>query len=136
MEYLKDFENWNILKKEIDSSNNRIPFFKEGDVWWVHLGANIGSEIEGKGTKFLRPMIIIRKYSPQLFLGIPLSSKLKNIWSYIPIIINTRKESLLITQSRSISSKRLLHRFGEISEKELRKVKKQLIYIIKNNPSG
>jgi hypothetical protein len=43
----KDFDSWNTKKKEIDSRQGEVPFFKEGEVWWVHFGLNIGFEMNG-----------------------------------------------------------------------------------------
>jgi mRNA interferase MazF len=72
----KDFDSWNLLKKKIQIKNS-VPSFKSKEIWWCNLGINIGSEQDGKGLLFSRPVLVIKKISRQLFVGIPLSSKIK-----------------------------------------------------------
>gem|GEM_PF-6410142 len=43
----KQFDDWNILKKEIQGKESDI-YFKESDIWWVSIGQNIKSESYGK----------------------------------------------------------------------------------------
>jgi hypothetical protein len=40
----KDFDKWNIKKKQIDAKTARL-YFRQGEIWWVNLGLNIGYEI-------------------------------------------------------------------------------------------
>lgn len=45
----KDFDKWNELKKKIDAKEEETRlFFRDGEVWWVSLGVNIGFEMNGK----------------------------------------------------------------------------------------
>jgi hypothetical protein len=37
----KNFEDWFDLKPKIDNIE-KIPKFREGEIWWCHLGENIG----------------------------------------------------------------------------------------------
>jgi hypothetical protein len=32
----KDFDNWNILKKELENKTSEI-IIKEGEIWWTYL---------------------------------------------------------------------------------------------------
>lgn len=72
----KNFDEWNLLKKKIDKANN-FPFFSEREVWFVNLGLNVGYEQNGKNKKYLRPVIILRKFNNRLFWAIPLTGRLK-----------------------------------------------------------
>jgi len=51
----KDFDRWNKVKKAVNATDedNRL-YFHEGDIWWVHLGVNVGYEIDGKMLKTCR----------------------------------------------------------------------------------
>jgi mRNA interferase MazF len=60
--FTKNFEDWGNLKPKLDESDHKPPFAKEGEVWWCNCGENIGSEIYGKGKKFLRPFAIINHH--------------------------------------------------------------------------
>ena len=39
------------------------------------MGENVGIEINGKGKRFLRPVLILKKLSKNGFLGVPLTSQ-------------------------------------------------------------
>jgi len=40
----KTFDRWNKIKKRINSLSEGVYFPKEGDVWIITLGKNIGFE--------------------------------------------------------------------------------------------
>jgi len=45
----KDFDRWNEIKKATDAADEAARlYFREGEVRWVRLGHNIGSEANGK----------------------------------------------------------------------------------------
>ena len=71
----KDFDDWNELKNKYESHNNQI--FEENEIWWASIGVNIGFESCGKNSNFNRPVLILKKFNKFIFLGIPLSSKIK-----------------------------------------------------------
>ena len=76
--YMKDFDGWNIRKKKI-AKRQRTPWFREREVWWCSVGTNIGCEIDGKGKRFCRPVLVFLWISKNGFIGIPLTGKIKNI---------------------------------------------------------
>jgi hypothetical protein len=76
MNIYKKFDEWNIQKKVLNSKT-RTKTIKERDVFFLSLGENVGSEQSGKGNKFLRPVLVYKKFSHTLFLGIPLTTKIK-----------------------------------------------------------
>lgn len=124
----KDFHRWNRNKIWIDRNKKR-PFFKEREVWWITLGENIGSEENGKGTDFRRPVLVFKKFNTDLFWGIPLSTKIKrNNPFYQPIILEGQPEqSLIISQIRMLDAKRLLKRIDTISEGAFVEIRKAVI---------
>ena len=78
-----DFDSWNEIKKLIDGEHfqpDRFP--KEGEVWVVALGKNVGSEEDGSGTAFSRPVLIVKKFNNQMLWSIPLSTKQKELDFY------------------------------------------------------
>ena len=58
--------------------NLRNKFVKAGEVWWATLGYNIGVEVNGKKDNFSRPVIVLRVYSKEMVLILPLTSKDKS----------------------------------------------------------
>lgn len=102
----KDFDKWNNRKKELD---NIVfdDYVHTREVWWCSLGLNIGFEQDGKHNLFERPVLIIRKFSNDSVLVVPISSKIKqNIFSF-NYIHGDNEFSALLSQIRLISTKRL-----------------------------
>jgi mRNA interferase MazF len=122
---LKDFDTWNTKKKEIDA-RQEILFFREGEVWWVHLGLNVGFEMNGKGNEFMRPVLIIRKYNKFSFLALPLGTSPKENEYRIPVgIIDGKKALANLSQLRNIDSKRLINKVGHIEHEKLKEIKEK-----------
>lgn len=63
----KKFNEWNKLKT-ILHNNNKEQYFKERDIFWASVGVNIGYEQDGKGEIFSRPVLVVKKYSRNIFL--------------------------------------------------------------------
>ena len=69
----KDFDSWNDFKKKIEEKMS-APTFKQQEVLWCSIGLNIGHEENGKNEFFNRPVLVVRKFSKHIFLGVPLST--------------------------------------------------------------
>ena len=48
MNYKKDFDTWNGLKKSIECKQGGEAYAYPREVWWCSLGVNLGVEIDGK----------------------------------------------------------------------------------------
>ncbi len=129
------YDEWNIVKKRIGGSSHKPPYFKEGDIWWLSVGYNIGNEVYGKGKNFVRPVLVLRKFNRYLFLGVPLSSKLKDNPYYVQIRNGERQISALISQMRVFSSKRMSNKQNELEVEDYIKVMKSIGRILKLPPS-
>lgn len=125
----KDFDNWNILKKKLDN-NKSITSFEQREIWWCHTGLNIGDEECGKGEKSLRPVLIIRKFNKNIFLAIPLTTKIKDNFFYKKITFKDQTRCLMISQIRILDQKRLMDKMGKIGKKQFDEVKELLKKII------
>lgn len=122
----KDFDNWNELKKIInDKSENKL--FKDREVWWCVLGQNVGYEQDGKGSKFSRPILILKKFSKKLVVGIPMSTKIKkeNIF-YYHFGFQEKEVSLILSQIRAIDVNRLEERLGTVSVQDFKIIKNKI----------
>ena len=73
-------KEWHKVKDGLIKNANKI-FFHEREIWWCSLGKNIGFEQNGKGEKFTRPVIVIKRLSLDTCLVLPLttSKKRKNL---------------------------------------------------------
>lgn len=123
--YFKDFDKWNSVKKRIHSEERKVSI-RSGEIRWVSCGVNVGSEIDGKGESFTRPMLVVHVVGSVLALVVPFSTKIKTVAGYIPFEFQGREISLCVHQMRIISQRRILARKGRISEKRLRKVKSEI----------
>lgn len=120
---IKRFLEWIKLKGSLhDLSKDSIPLFKEGEVWWCSVGENVGSEINGKGHHFTRPVIIYKKLDHYTFMGIPLTSKIKT-GSWFVYIKFKGDQTAMLNQLRLLSAKRLRYRIGMLDEIDYEKVK-------------
>lgn len=120
----KDFDEWNKKKKKIDSKENRV-YFKEGEIWWLHLGLNIGYEANGKSEQYLRPIIILKKYNMYSFLSVSLttSDTINKYRISVGKILN--KEAANISQLRYLDSKRLAKKICTMDRVLFSEIKKK-----------
>ncbi len=105
-----DFNWWNFIKKELNFRKKLVCHPKNGEIWYAHLGLNIGFEQNGKGKNFIRPVLILKVYNIGLCLVMPLTSERKSKKYHIPITHNKRLSYGMITQTKIISIKRIVNR--------------------------
>ncbi len=123
---MKDFDNWNKEKQYINNLNHH-PYCAIREIWWCSLGVNVGVEIDGKNGKFERPVLILKYLNKDMVLVIPLTTKNKNDKNHIQIEMEDRVSFAKISQSRVISTKRLLRKIDMLPEGEFVEVKKKFI---------
>src|ERR1700675_3595505 len=104
----KDFDRWNTIKKATDAADETARlYFREGDVWWVRLGKNIGYETDGKSREFTRPVIILKKYNQYSFLASPLTTAPKPNPYRLPIgMVDGKQAFATLSLTASCSSRR------------------------------
>ena len=125
----KDFDGWNIQKKIIDGSENKKTFH-EREVWFIKIGENVGFEQNGKGDEFLRPVVVYKKFSKNVFLGIPLTRTIKDGKFYSSFDFKGQRSVAILSQIRLFDSKRLSYATGRISKGDYGKLKEKLIELI------
>ena len=121
----KNYDLWNETKKILRQKTQDEIFYKR-DVWWCALGLNIGSEQDGKNEMFERPVLIIKKYNKDMLLVAPFTSKQKDNQYYLSLDSGINSQ-LIISQLRTVSSKRLLRKIETISTKDYITVILQII---------
>ncbi len=109
------FLHWHNLKSNINKSDKKV-FFNEREIWGCHLGQNIGHEQNGKNEYFTRPVLIVKKFNNGKCWILPLSSKVREGAYYKNAIVNSKQNSILLDQLKTISSKRLTRRFYKLEE--------------------
>ena len=117
----KHFDIWMPLKTRIHFAERKWEF-REREIWWMAIGENVGTEVNGKGANFLRPVLIVRKYGPRGFFGVPLSSKVHNGMWYTSFKSNGKHQCALLSQSGSFCSYRLYGFMSRISKRDFAKI--------------
>jgi len=120
------FDNWNCLKKNINIKKKKV-YFKERDIFYVRIGQNIGFEQSGKGEDFLRPVIILKKFNNNFFMGIPLTSTIKKGKYYYEFRFTPKQASnAILSQMKPFDSKRIKHKIGVINKEDFKNLKEKL----------
>ena len=111
--YIKDFDKWNAYQKTLEKQEFD-GFCREREVWWCALGVNIGSEQDGKNDDFERPALIVKRINDELLLIVPFTSRLIKNRYRIDVKSTGKDSQAMLSQFRTISSKRLLKRIGYV----------------------
>lgn len=126
---MQSFDKWNELKKEISQKGS--VYTKEGQIYYASLGHNIGFEQNGRGDKFMRPILIYKKFGKETILGIPLSSQVKEGRFYYTFSFQANKLSVaLLSQIRLLDTRRLYSRLGRMKKDDFIKMKQKLNELI------
>lgn len=125
----EEFDQWNELKKKIQHNEKLLPF-REREIWWYAAGENLGSEINGKGKRFSRPILIVRKYGNATFFGVPLSTrKLSGFW-YANVTVKGINRCVLLSQASSLSALRLYEKIDRIPVNEFNEINSRLSQLL------
>jgi mRNA interferase MazF len=103
------------------------PTFKEGEIWWCSIGMNIGREVFGKGKEFTRPVIVYKKINKDSFLGIPLTTQLKNGSWYVSISYCGVESRAILSQVRVFDGRRLVKKIGTLSRDNFYHIKERFL---------
>ena len=127
----KNFDSWNELKKEIDSKGE-TKFYHAREIWWCAMGLNIGSEANGKGEEYRRPIIVIKGFNKESFLGVALTGKKKE-GSYYAYLgeVSGKEASANLSQIRLFDTKRLVRKIGKLDEDKFKQLKDRITGMFK-----
>jgi len=123
MDYLELFIEWTKLKIRIHISPEKELFFHEREIWWASLGVNIGFEQDGKNETFERPILVVKKFNRHVLWVLPLTSKERIGKYYYQIEYQGEKSTVILSQLRLISSKRLIRKIRKLSSSEFKEIK-------------
>ena len=122
----KHFEEWIGVKEKIHFSDS-APKISDGDIWWCGFGENVGIEINGKSSRFSRPVVVMKKLSRYGFMGVPLTSQEKTGAWYVEFEFLGKKEYAAVCQARVMSSSRLYAKIGQIPKSDLDIIKEAFV---------
>jgi len=125
-ELIKIFTDWTKLKIRVHTKEEEI-YFKEGQIWWINFGQNIGVEINGKGENFERPGLIFKKFSGDSIWVLPISSQIKTGDYYHHFLDAQGKQNTVsLSQLRLVSSKRLIRNIGWMDEEDFTEIRQKI----------
>lgn len=86
---------------------------------------NIGYEEDGKNKHFERPVCILRKFNKDIFIGLPLTSTKKDSPYYYSFDLHDTQGSILLSQSRLMSAKRLQRKLGRVGKGKFSEIRER-----------
>lgn len=120
------FFRWTKLKIKIHTTSPKRIYFKEREIWWASLGANVGFEEDGKHRLFERPIMVLKKFNHDILWALPITTKDKTGKYYYQFEYEGRRYSVILSQLRLISSKRLLRKIRTLSKNDFENIKKEI----------
>lgn len=132
----KDYLKWHELKTAV---NDRPPIQKyhEREIWWCSIGENVGFEQDGKNDMFERPVLVLRKFNKELFIGVPLTTKHKRDNAYyVPVQVQGMLRSAITSQIRTISSRRLVRKIERLGQRQYDYVLREVLGAVKKTISA
>ncbi len=93
--------------------------------------------MNGKGEKFTRPILMLKKYDKYSFLALPLTTKSKIGSWYVNITFNNMDQIVTLSQGRTLDYKRLKEKVGQLEENDFDKISEAYLSLhkpYKNRP--
>lgn len=122
------------MKISLENGEAVLPHFNEGEIWWCSLGENVGTEINGKGLHFTRPMVILIKLDEKSFIGVPLTSKIKKGSWYFPMPQNENGTAIM-AQARYVDYKRMDKMISTMDWREFERLRASFVMLLYHNKS-
>ena len=121
-------DEWNAVKKQVN--RNRITQSIENQrIYWVSIGQNVGSEVFGKDRYFTRPVLVLCVFFNDTFLGVPLSSKIRNKTGRLYYKFKDSKGRLqvaLLGQIRVFDIKRVANYISKVEKCDFEKIRAKI----------
>ncbi len=127
---IKDFDGWNEQKKQTHKRSD-APFYHDRELWWCALGVNVGSEQDGSGEEYRRPVLVLKGLSAETCLVIPLTTSARH-HPLRPVVgtVEGKDAHALLSQMRVIDTKRLVRKIGYLDKavfEEIRKAAREML---------
>ena len=121
---MKRFFEWIGMKERLHDGAYAPPLVSEREIWWVSIGENVGSEINGKSRLFSRPVIIFKKLSHGFYFVIPTTTQNRTGTWYVSFRQQDKEMIACLHQARSIDYRRLSSRLGTLDDQDFERVNK------------
>jgi mRNA interferase MazF len=119
----KDFDRWNDHKKQVHARDD-VPDYHAREVWWCTLGTNIGFEQDGTGIGHARPVLVLKGFSRNVCVIVPLTTSKKVSHYHWPAgKIEDRVAFAIISQLRLIDTRRLTNKIATMDAMTFKKIR-------------
>ncbi len=125
----KDYSVWTEVKIKTNKKEVRARY-KEREIWFANLGENIGFEEDGKGNDFIRPVLILRGFSKELCLIVPLSTANKTGKLYYSLVSGDKEAIAILSQIRCLDTLRLSRKISCLNRESFMEIKNKLKELI------
>ena len=104
----KDFDIWNTFKKQLDERDTNFGLsYQPKQLWTCSIGINIGSEQDGHGPFFSRPVLVFKIFNTNVFWGIPITTRARRNDLYFKFNLGGVDQFAILPQVRLFSVRRL-----------------------------
>ena len=118
----KDFDGWNEVKKMMHAKPDDFGVH-ERELWWVSLGVNVGVETDGKHETFERPVLVVKTFNRQMVWAVTTTTKAGDAKFYYRFLHNGKTYTAMLTQIKTMSTKRFIRKIGVMESDEFEKVR-------------
>lgn len=106
-------------------------YFNEREIWWASVGWNVGSEINGKGDHFERPVLVFKKVSNTTAYVLPITSTFEpGSMHHYPFVNQQGVENaVVLSQLRLMSTHRFIRKVkdGKLSGETFAEIQSAMI---------
>jgi mRNA-degrading endonuclease toxin of MazEF toxin-antitoxin module len=121
----KKFDEWNEQKKKVESKL-KPQYIHDGEVWMSYVGVNIGTESDGVGLEFMRPVVILKRVRFQQIWVVPLSTQNNEDYILLNFAYKGKINYANILQLKTLDTARLGYNMGKASEEDLLLIKQKI----------
>ncbi|MDO8623799.1 MAG: type II toxin-antitoxin system PemK/MazF family toxin [bacterium] len=126
---MKDFLSW-FKTKQTTHESKGTALFHEREIWWCMLGTNIGYEIDGTGSGFARPVVIVKKFNLDTCMVVPLTGKMKKGKYYFHIgTVEDRDAYAVLSQLRLIDRRRLTKKIETLPKERFQELLNAIVKV-------
>lgn len=101
------------------------------EIWWCSTGVNIGNELDGKGERCDRPVLVIRRFNMETFFGVCLVGHERTGKYYFSVgKVEERNAVANLSQARLFDSKRLIRKIATLDEPTFKGLQKALSEVL------
>lgn len=131
-EEITAFQDWIEVKQKIHLKENPDIFVNKGEIRWIYMGKNVGSESTGKGRDFFRPALVIADFYRGCFV-IPLTTTQREGSYFFSFNDSTgRRQCAILSQMKYVDYNRVAAQISFIKKEDYTLLEQKLLDLIRS----